>query len=78
MTKAPHRKSISKGILRDMPLPPTKEPEMPCKESALKPKPSGISPPPGLPREARLPAYSHGVSLSKFVGQLLLRELKSI
>ena len=78
MTKASHRKSISKGILRDMPLPPTKEPEISCKESALKPKPSGISLPLGLVREARMPAYYHGLSLSKFVGQLLLRELKSI
>jgi len=48
------------------------------KESALKAKPTGISLPPELAREARMHAYSNGMSLSKFVSQLLLRELKSI
>jgi hypothetical protein len=48
------------------------------KESALKAKPTGISLPPELVREARKHAYSNGMSLSKFVSQLLLRELKSI
>jgi hypothetical protein len=79
MTKAPQvRTSISKEILRDFPLPPTKEPEISCKGSALKAKPAGISLPLGLAREARMHAYSNGMSLSKFVSQLLIRELKSI
>jgi hypothetical protein len=38
----------------------------------------GISLPPNLAREARMHAYSNGMSLSKFVSQLLLRELESI
>jgi hypothetical protein len=50
----------------------------PRKESALKAKPTGISLPPELAREARMHAYSNGMSLSKFVSQLLLRELKGI
>ena len=45
---------------------------------ALRAKPMGISLPPNLAREARMHAYSHGMSLSKFVSQLLLRELESI
>jgi|GEM_PF-3900609 hypothetical protein len=78
MTKAPQiRKSISKEILRDMPLPPTKEPEISCKESALKAKPRGIWQPLGLAREARMHAFFNGMSFSKFVRRLLLRELKS-
>jgi hypothetical protein len=48
------------------------------KESSLKVKPTGISLPPELAREARKHAFSNGMSLSKFVSQLLLRELKSI
>jgi len=79
MTKAPQvRESISKEILRGMPLPPTKEPEISSKESAIKAKPRVISLPSGLAREARVHAYSNGMSLSKFVSQLLLRELESI
>jgi hypothetical protein len=50
----------------------------PRKESAIKVKPTGISLPPELAREARMYAYSNGISLSKFVSQLLLRELTSI
>jgi len=50
----------------------------PRKETALKAKPTGISLPPELARAARMHAYSNGMSLSKFVSQLLLRELKSI
>jgi hypothetical protein len=50
----------------------------PRKESALKAKPTGISLPPELAREAKKHAYSSGMSLSKFVSQLLLRELKGI
>jgi hypothetical protein len=72
MTQAPQvRKSISKEILRDTPLPPTKEPEIPFKESALKAKPKEISLPPGLAREARIHTYSNGMFLSKTVSQLL-------
>jgi len=79
MTKAPQvRKSISKEILTDISLPPSKEPEISCQGYALKARPAGISLPLGLAREARRPAYSNGMSLSKFVGQLLLRDLKSI
>jgi len=79
MTKAPQVKEIiSKEILRNMPLPPTKEPEIYCKESALKAKPAGICLPLGLARGARMHAFFNGVSLFKFVSQLLLRELKSI
>jgi hypothetical protein len=50
----------------------------PRKEAALKAKPTGISLPPELARAARMHAYSNGMSLSKFVSQLLLRELKSV
>jgi hypothetical protein len=50
----------------------------PRKESSLKAKPTGISLPPELARAARMHAYSSGMSLSKFVSQLLLRELKGI
>ena len=50
----------------------------PRKEAALKVKPTGISLPPELARAARMHAYSNGMSLSKFVSQLLLRELKGI
>lgn len=79
MTKAPQvRKSISKEILRDMPLSPTKEPEISCKESSLKAKPTGIPLPPELARDARRHAYSNGMYLSKFMSQLLLRGLESI
>jgi hypothetical protein len=48
------------------------------KDFSLKAKPTGISLPPELAREARMYAYSNGMSLSKFVSQLLLRELKGI
>jgi len=48
------------------------------KDSSLKAKPTGISLPPELAREARMYAYSNGMSLSKFVSQLLVRELKGI
>jgi hypothetical protein len=48
------------------------------KESSLKAKPTGISLPPELARQARKHAYLNGMSLSKFISQLLLRELKSI
>ena len=50
----------------------------PRKEAALKAKPTGISLPPELARAARMHAYSNGMSLSKFVSQLLLRELKGV
>lgn len=50
----------------------------PRKESSLKSKSTGISLPPELAREARMHAYSNGMSLSKFVSLLLLRELKSV
>ena len=50
----------------------------PRKESAHKAKPTGISLPPELAREARMDAYSNGMSLSKFVCQLLLRELNTM
>jgi hypothetical protein len=48
------------------------------KESALKAKSTGISLPPLLAREARMHAYSNGMSLSKFISQLLIRELKTM
>lgn len=48
------------------------------KESALKSKSTGISLPPQLAREARMHAYSNGMSLSKFVSQLLIRELTTM
>jgi hypothetical protein len=47
------------------------------KEPALKAKSTGISLPPLLAREARMHAYSNGMSLSKLVSQLLIRELKT-
>ena len=50
----------------------------PRKEIALKAKPTGISLPPELARAARMHAYSNGMSLSKFVSQLLLHELKTM
>jgi hypothetical protein len=50
----------------------------PRKESALKAKSTGISLPPELARAARMHAFSNGMSLSKFVSQLLVRELKGI
>jgi hypothetical protein len=50
----------------------------PRKDSALKAKSTGISLPPELARAARMHAYSNGMSLSKFVSQLLLRELKTM
>ena len=50
----------------------------PRKETALKAKPTGISLPPELARAARMHAYSNGMSLSKFISQLLIRELKTM
>jgi hypothetical protein len=47
------------------------------KESCSKAKSIGISLPPQLAREAKIYAFCIGMSFSKFVSQLLLRELKS-